>query len=139
MVSCAVQKQQVVTKINEGIEGYIYKVSGNQMPMKGKPIKAKGKGMVSEIWIYKATTLQQVQGRMPLFNRINTLLAIKVKSDSTGYYQATLPAGVYSVFVKEGNQLFAAETDGQGILNPAVVTAGKITSRNITLTTGALY
>ena len=133
------QKAKSTIALSEGIQGYIYKVSGNQMPMKGKPGKAKGKSIVSELWIYKATTLQQAQGSMPLFSKINTLLAVKVKSDSTGYYQAALPAGVYSVFVKEGDQLFAAETDGQGILNPAVVTAGKITSRNITLTTGALY
>jgi hypothetical protein len=139
MVSCSAQKKQSAGPVTQGINGYIYQVTGNQMPLKGKPVQRHGKGIAREVWIYQATTIQQAQGQMPLFNRINTRLAIKVKSDSTGHYQADLPAGLYSVFVKEGEQFFASETDGPGIINPARVIEGKVTSRNVTVNIGAAY
>jgi hypothetical protein len=139
MVSCSAQKKQAAGPITQGINGYIYQVTGNQMPMKGKPVQRHGKGIVREVWIYQATTAQQVQGQIPLFNKINTRLAIKVTSDSTGHYQAALPAGLYSVFVKEGEQFFASETDGPGIINPAQVVADKVTNKNVTVNIGTAY
>ncbi|MFD1258891.1 hypothetical protein ACFQ3S_18935 [Mucilaginibacter terrae] len=139
MVSCSVQQRQSHTPVTQGIDGFIYLVTGNQMPMKGKPVQRHGKGMVREVWIYQATTVQQVQGQMPLFTSIHTRLAIKVWSDSTGHYQAALPAGMYSVFVKEGELFFASETDGPGIINPVEVVANKVASRNVTVNIGAAY
>ena len=138
-IACTMQKTNLVKPIEQGIEGHIYLVTGNQMPMKGKPVQRHGKGIVREVWIYKATTMQQAEGQTPLFTKISTSLAAKVKSDSTGHYQAALPAGLYSVFVKERNQFFASETEGEGILNPAEVVAGKVTSRNVTVNIGAAY
>jgi len=139
MVSCSVQQAKSSAPVTQGISGFIYQVTGNQMPMKGKPIQRHGKGIAREVYIYQATTLQQVQGQMPLFTKINTHLAVKVKSDSTGHYQASLPVGLYSVFVKEGDQFFASETDGPGIINPAQVMANKVTNRNVTVNIGAAY
>lgn len=139
MVSCSMQKPQSSIPVTQGISGFIYQVTGNQMPMKGKPIQRHGKGIAREVWIYHATTAQQAQGQMPLFTKINTRLALKVMSDSTGHYQAALPVGLYSVFVKEGDQFFASETDGPGIINPAQVVANKVTIRNVTVNIGAAY
>ena len=139
IIACTMQKTNLGKPIKQGIEGHIYLVTGNQMPMKGKPIQRHGKGIVREVWIYKATTMQQAEGQTPLFTKINTSLAAKVKSDSTGHYQAALPAGLYSVFVKEGNQYFASESDGTGTLNPAEVLTAKVTTRNITVNHDAAY
>lgn len=139
LVSCAMQKSKSAGFVNEGIEGYVYKTSGNQMPMKGKPVQHTGKGIACEVLIYEATTMQQVQGNIPLFTEIKTRLVKKVASDSSGHYQVALPVGSYSVFVKDRDLFFAAETNGQGVLNPVDVTDGKVTRRNITVNTGAVY
>lgn len=135
IISCSMQKNK---QVSQGIEGHIIRVSGNQMPMKGRPA-AKGKGIIAEVFIYTATTVQQAQGQMPLFNQINGKAVVHTKSDSTGNYKVALPAGKYSVFIKTNGQFFAAETDGQGILNPAEVTTGQVTRRDITFNIGVAY
>jgi hypothetical protein len=139
VVSCTMQKAQPLTNVKEGIKGYVFKKSGNQMPMKGKPASAQGKGLMCELLIHKATTVQQVSGQSPLFSEIRTSLIARVKTDSTGFYTLALPPGRYSIFVKQGTKYYAAETNGNGTLNIAEVFAGKVTTRNITLTTGAVY
>jgi len=135
VISCSMQKNK---QISQGIEGRITRVSGNQMPMKGRPAP-KGKGMVAEVYIYTATTVQQARGQMPLFDQVNGKPVLQTQSDSTGNYRVALPAGKYSVFVKVGEKFFAAETDGQGILNPAMVTTGQVTRRDIVVNIGAAY
>jgi hypothetical protein len=137
LFSCTMQKSTQAT-LNQGIEGAIYKISGNQMPMKGAE-SSKPKRLVCEVYIYQATTAKQAQGQGTLYSQISTKLVAKVKTDSTGHYQAELPAGLYSVFVKEGKQYFASESDGTGTLNPAVVATNKVTTRNITVNFDAAY
>jgi len=51
------------------LEGFIYEVSGNQMPMRDKPVNRHGKGISREIWIYATTTAAQAQGSIPLFTK----------------------------------------------------------------------
>ncbi len=109
------------------------------MPMKGKPISSNKHGVKREIYFYQATSLQQVQGNTPLFDKVNTPLILKTTSDADGRYKASLPVGSYSIFIKENGKLFAAETDGAGILNPATVAADKITHRDITITVNAAF
>ncbi|CAM3772685.1 carboxypeptidase regulatory-like domain-containing protein [Mucilaginibacter galii] len=137
MFSCTMRMPPQTT-IEQGIEGHIYKVSGNQMPMKGTQ-RSKPKALICEVYIYKPTTVKQAQGQGTLYSQINTPLVAKVKTDSAGHYQVKLPVGNYSVFVKEGNQYFASESDGTGNLNPAEVFAGKVTTRNITVNHDAAY
>jgi len=137
LFSCTMQKS-TQGNIQQGIEGNIYKVSGNQMPMKGAE-RAKPKPLVSEVYIYQATTSKQVQGQGTLYNQINTKLIAKVKTDSAGHYKVALPTALYSVFVKEGNLYFASESDGTGTLNPAQVITGQVTTRNITVNHDAAY
>jgi len=125
-------------QISQGIEGQITRVTGNQMPMKGRPAQ-KGKGIITDVFIYAATTVQQAQGQMPLFTHISGKPVAQTKSNSTGHYKVALPAGKYSVFVKIGEQFFASETDGQGILNPVEVTTGQVVKRDVTVNIAAAY
>lgn len=138
-VSCKTQKTVNSKNIRQGVEGYIYELTGNQMPMKGKPANSGKHGVKREIYAYRATTLQQVQGSTPLFDKVNTTLVLKIMSDKDGHYEASLPIGSYSVFVKEDGKLFASETDGAGILNPITVTHNTITHRDITITVNAAF
>lgn len=137
LFSCAMQKT-TSGPVTQGIEGTVYKVSGNQMPMKGAR-RPKPRVLAVEVLIYEATTAKQAQGQGTLYDRISTKLVLKVKTDSAAHYQASLPVGLYSVFVKQGNHYFASESDGTGTLNPAEVVPGKVTTRNITVNFDAAY
>ncbi len=138
-ISCKTLKPGTSSNIKQGIEGYIYELTGNQMPMKGKPAGSNKHGVKRVVYFYQATTLQQVQGNTPLFDKVNTPLVLKIMSNADGRYKVSLPAGKYSIFVKENDKLFAAETDGTGILNPVTVTTDKITRRDITITVNAAF
>lgn len=135
IISCSMQKR---LQISQGAEGHITHLTGNQMPMKGRP-QSKGKGIIADVVIYKATTVQQAQGQMPLFTQISGQPVAQIQSDSTGHYKVALPVGKYSVFVKVGEQFFAAETDGQGTLNPVEVTTRQIAKRDVVINIGAAY
>lgn len=122
-----------------GIEGHIYQASGNLMPMRGRTAKQRNKGLNCELAIYQATTAIQTSGHIPLFTQINTRLVASLHTDSTGYYHINLPAGQYSVFIRQNDSYFAAETDDKGILNPVQVTAKQITHRDFTFNLHAVY
>jgi hypothetical protein len=134
IISCAAQHQQALV---QGVEGHIYELKGNQMPMKGRPA-AGPKPAKAEVWIYEATTTGHTKGSMPLFLHIDTRLAAKVKTDANGYYQAKLLPGKYSIFIKQEGGLFAAETDGE-VITPVTVTAGKVSKRDVTVTLSAAF
>lgn len=125
--------------ISQGLSGYVYRQSGNQMPSPNRKPR-KPKGIKCDLYIYQPTSLKQTAGSNPIFTIVNSKLVTIVHSDSTGYYAVKLPAGKYSVFISTDKQsFFADESNGDGILNPAEVTANKLTTRNFTLRLGAVY
>ena len=136
LMACHTMKPSVIT---QGLSGYVYRESGNQMPSPNRAPR-KPKGIKCDMYIYQPTTLQQVKGSSPVFTSVNSKLITIVHSDSTGYYAVKLPVGKYSVFIRTDDQrFFANESDGNGILNPAEVTSNKVTARNFTLRHGAVY
>ncbi len=138
-VSCKTQKSGNSKNPSQVIEGYIYELTGNQMPIKGKPTNRNKHGVKREVYFYKAASLQQTEGSIPLFDKVNTPLVMKTTSGKDGHYKASLPAGSYSVFVKENGKLFAAETDGPGTLNLVIVMPNTITRHDITITVNAAF
>jgi len=136
LCSCFSEKSQHLIK--QGLAGYIYEVSGNQMPSPGKQ-QSKGHPLSCDIYIYTATQKQQTKGTGPLFDIITTKLVAKTRSDSTGHYSIKLAPGIYSVFIKVRQQYFAAESNGNGILNPVTINKNNITRKNFTVNYNAAY
>jgi hypothetical protein len=122
----------------QGLSGYIYLLRGNQMPSPGRAV-SKGRGVSREVFIYEPTTTGQTTGSSPTFNRINTRLITQAKSDTTGHYSINLPAGKYSVFIKQDGKFFAAESDGTGTLNPVQIGQNVITKKDFTINNNAAY
>ena len=120
------------------LSGYVYLETGNQMPSPNRRAQAP-KGMVTTLAIYEATPFKQAEGTSPIFTKINSRLIAEVHTDSTGHYIVKLPAGKYSVFIKDGNELFANESDGDGIINPVQINAAKAVTRNWKMARNALY
>jgi hypothetical protein len=127
------------TKITQGLTGYVYKETGNQMPSPNKPPR-KPKGIKCDLYIYQPTSQKQANGGPTSFTSINSKLITVVHTDSLGHYAVNLSPGKYSVFIRtDEGSFFADESDDKGSLNPAEVTADKVTERNFTLRAGAVY
>lgn len=116
----------------QGVDGYVYLKSGNQMPGPGSTA-SKGKTISCQVLVYAPATLQQVTGTSPAFSKVNTSFVGTATSDSTGHYKLMLKPGKYSVFIKDGESLFANQSDRNGILNPVEVYPGKVTRKDLTL------
>ncbi len=126
------QKQQ------QGICGKITWVSGNQMPGPDKK-PSPSKGIVREIFIYEVTSSQQAVQEDGFYTSVQTKLIAKTKSKANGSFSAKLPMGIYSVFVVEEKGLWANNFDGQGHINPVVVTAANWTNLLLEVNYEAAY
>ncbi len=135
-VACFAAQPKMQPK--QGLSGYIYLVTGNQMPTIGRP-QSKGRGVAREVYIYAPTSITQTTGNNPLFTSIKTKLIAQTKSDSTGLYAIKLPPGKYSVFIKDGDKFFAAESDGTSALNPVEITPNNLTKKDFTISHAAVY
>src|ERR1700689_3936631 len=102
IISCSsAQIKKSASNINQGIEGYVYFVSGNQMPSPDKK-PSQPKGIKTTLYIYQLTNINQVTQRQQsaFYSSIKTKVIKKVESDSTGYFKVQLEPGKYSVFTK---------------------------------------
>lgn len=124
--------------VRQGLQGCVYQKMGNKIPMKGKP-QQKGRGISRELYIYQPTTAAQAEGDNLIFYKIGTKLMAITRSDSTGCYRVALPAGKYSVFIKDKDVYYATETDDRGILNPVEIIKDSVVVKNWTLSKGATY
>jgi hypothetical protein len=126
-------------QITQGLTGYVYKETGNQMPSPNRPTR-KPKGIKCDLYIYQPTMRQQATGGPTSFTGVNTKLVTIVHTDSLGRYVVKLSPGKYSVFIRtDEGSFFADESDDKGTLNPAEVVADKVSDRNFTLRAGAVY
>jgi hypothetical protein len=138
-ISCAVRTNNVAA-VKQGISGRITFEEGNHMPGPGQPASAAQKGVKRDVLIYAVATAAQAEGQRPLFTRIHTKLAARVKSDSTGYFQCSLDPGTYSVVtVEEGGKLFSSISNEKDELSPVEVKADAISAYNIVVNYKAVY
>jgi hypothetical protein len=139
ILSCYSTKNKTTT-INQGIEGYIYFVSGNQMPSPGKKLPPP-KGIRTTLYIYTLTNLTQVkrQDQSAYYSAIYTKLISKVESDSGGYFTIQLKPGKYSLFTKTGSLFYANIFDKDNNIAPAEVLINKMTKLEIRIDHDATY
>jgi len=126
-------------KPKQGLEGFIYFLSGNRMPSPDvKP--AKPSGYSTTLFIYELTNRNQVSAvnHSPFYSNISTKLVKTVKSNDEGYFKVKLPPGDYSLFVKKDTLLYANLFDGENI-NPVKVEAGKFTQVTMNVDYDAVY
>ncbi|WP_333820125.1 carboxypeptidase regulatory-like domain-containing protein [Ohtaekwangia sp.] len=123
----------------QGIRGQVFWVSGNQMPSTDRTTRAPQQGIVREIYIYNATTLQDVTQQNGFFSNIQTAFVTKVISDKDGSFHVKLPQGKYSVFIKEDQGLFANLYDSNGCINCVSVRPRKFSWITITVDYQAAY
>jgi len=134
LCGCKKSDSEVFT---QGIQGRVLFYKGNFMPGGVTGTITAGE---REIYIYLPTTLDDVKSTgYVFFSDIKTKLVAMVKCNSLGYYQVSLPAGEYSIFVKEKSLLYASRSDFRGVINPVEVVSGTITTLNIDITYEAYF
>jgi hypothetical protein len=124
----------------QGIEGYVYRISGNQMPSPNKKPSAP-KGTKTTIYFYELTNINQItkQPGTSFYSNVKTKFIKKTESDSTGHFKINLPPGDYSIFTKKDTLFFANRFDNNNNIAPAKVLPGKITKVEIRVDYDAAY
>jgi hypothetical protein len=123
-----------------GIEGYIFRISGNRMPSPDAKLSSP-KGIKAVLYIYELTSFRQVtrQGETGFYIDIRTRLIQTVSSDESGYFYASLPPGEYSLFTKKDALFYANNFDGDNHIAPVKVVAHKVTQANVNVDYDATY
>ncbi len=127
-------------QLTQGIEGRVYRLSGNQMPSPGRK-PSLGRGIATTLYIYELTNLNQVSrlGQSTFYRLIRTKLLHTIQSDSNGHFQAYLPAGRYSLFVKQDELFYANLFDDKGNIAPVQVYAQQMTKVEFKIDYDASY
>jgi hypothetical protein len=126
--------------IEQGIEGYVYYVSGNQMPSPTKKSRPP-KGIKTILYIYQLTNINQVtrQGQSAFYSSVKTRLIKKTESDTTGFFSVQLDPGRYSLFTKTGAFFYANLFDKDNNIEPVEVLSRKITRTEVRIDHDATY
>lgn len=136
---CLVALRPVPIK-KEGIEGYLYKVSGNQMPSPDiRP--AVPKGAKGYLYIYELTNINQAVKKTgsSFYSSVSTRLIRKVRTNSNGYFKVILAPGKYSIFIKKDTVLYANRFDSQNNIAPVEVKRRKMTKVEVRMDYNAVY
>jgi hypothetical protein len=123
-----------------GIEGYIFRISGNQMPSPDAKISPP-KGIKAVLYVYQLTMVSQVTklGGSAFYSSIGTKLVQTVTSDDNGYFYLSLPPGEYSLFTKKDALFYANNFDGDNHIAPVKVVSHKVTQVNVNIDYDAVY
>jgi hypothetical protein len=129
----------------QGISGKVVWLEGNLMPGIGDTTyreRLAGIPVQRKLFIYEpATSADAVKTSESevLYSEIHSKLIKDVETNSDGTFQIELDPGRYSIFTLEEKGLFANIFDGEGIINPVTVEAGKFTEIQIKVNYKAFF
>ena len=123
-----------------GIEGYIFRISGNRMPSPDVTLSPP-KGIKAVLYVYELTGLNQVtrQGESAFYTAVHTRLVQTATSDDNGYFYVSLPQGEYSLFTKKDALFYANNFDGNNHIAPVKVVSHKVSQVNVNIDYDASY
>ncbi len=130
--------------VEQGLAGQVLWLEGNLMPTIGKEADSdkaarKGQPVQREIYVYELTSMDEATSDGTFFSNIKTELVKTTETNKDGVFAIELPAGRYSVFVKEEQGLFANSFNGEGYINPVEVKEGELTKILIQVNYKAAY
>jgi hypothetical protein len=104
--------------LRQGIQGQVFLVSNTIVD--STAARSPNSGIKREIVIHELTTLDMAGHENGLFKYVPTSVITSIMSDDDGSFKIKLLPGTYSVFVKDGEGLYANLFD-QNRINPVVV------------------
>lgn len=123
--------------IEQGLWGDVWFWKGDFMPVnRGEICRVERR-----IYIYELTNFEQVEkvGYTPFYTRIFTNLVTTTSSDTYGFFQVELDPGVYSIFIKEGEEYYANLFTGDGNIFEVSIEEGKTTGIQFDITYQATF
>ena len=126
--------------VKQGIRGCVYLIKGNQMPGP-RSIVQSPRGISAAVYIFPLVNLSQAeQGKSASFYKAIHARPVKVaEADSTGYFEASLDTGVYSVFIKVGEYYYSGVRDQFDNLSPVKVYSSGQTYVELFYKSGVTY
>jgi hypothetical protein len=123
-----------------GIEGYIFRISGNRMPSPDSKLSPP-KGVKAVLYVYELTGPGQATkvGESAFYSSVRTRLVHSVTSDEGGYFFLSLPPGEYSLFTKKDALFYANNLDGNNNIAPVKVVPHKVSQVNVNIDYDAVY
>ncbi|HTJ14544.1 MAG TPA: hypothetical protein VL547_21040 [Dinghuibacter sp.] len=126
-------KPSLTLYVKQGVRGYVRELKGNQMPSPSRPL-SRGKGFAATLCIFKLVNLSQVEPdrKASFYKAVHAPLVKTIQADSTGYFEASLDTGSYSLFIKVDNSYYANLRDQYNNLAPIRVQAGQVAHIDLT-------
>lgn len=123
-----------------GIEGDVYRISGNQMPSPDRP-PAAPVPLQTMVYIYELTNINQVRrdGQTAFYASVNTKPVTQVQSNAKGHFKVKLPPGKYSLFLKTEQGFYSNRFDSQNNISPVEVIKKKMSKVELRLDNTAAY
>jgi hypothetical protein len=128
--------------INQGICGTVTEKRGNHMPSPDDPRPTgNGQPVPRDVLIFPLLNASQIDmGENGFINSVRQIKPIKtVKSDSSGKFCVDLPAGRYSVVVREPKGLYANLSDTQNNIFPVTVNGRQKTQVDVIISHSAVF
>ena len=145
LVACAQKPRSAKAKkatVMEGICGTVVEKRGNHMPSPDslRP-NAGGTPVEREVLIFKRLAMNEVDaGENGFINSVRDAKPIKtVMSGKDGKFCVSVPAGHYSVLVREPKGLYANLSDSQNNINPVRVEKGQKAQVTVEITHEAVF
>ena len=126
----------------QGVWGNVWFWEGNHMP---SPDEGDPSGTITpverEIYITETAMISDaVAAADPgFYSAVNTTLIATATSDSDGFYEAALPPGSYSVFIRENGLFYADSFSGNGEIGMITVEPDQIQKYQIDITYQATF
>ena len=128
--------------ITQGVWGNVRFWKGDFMPSippgSGTITPVVREVLIFEPTKHKACTVAKDKGG-GFFEQVPTKRVATTTSDATGFFQVSLPAGKYSLLVKERALYYANSEDGDGFLHPVTVASGSVTETPVDIDYEALW
>lgn len=126
--------------VEQGVAGKVEIWEGNFMPMvngppRGKITPAAGR----RVRIHEPFNSREFGKFDAIQDTIPTRLIAETRTDSSGEFFLSLPAGTYSIFVEEGERWYFNGWDGDGFQGLVRVDSGKVTKQDIRIMIKAVF
>ncbi len=123
--------------------GTVLEMRGNRMPAPNPSLAtstAAGTPLVREVLVFPVMSLDSVsQDESGFFTNVTAKPIATIMSNQAGKFCLTLPAGQYSVLIREPKGLYANLFDTKNRINTAIVQAGKTATMTILVSHSATY
>lgn len=124
----------------QGIQGKVVRVQGNQMPRLADTFNEKApQPITTNVWIFSGRIASQGTRWSISEARQHPKLIGWVTTDETGKFSVGLPAGEYTLFAEDGDDLYLNSFLGDGNYGTVKVNKTQITETLLVNTEAAVF